>query len=67
MANTVALIGQTVTSEALWATVGNVIPVTLIVTMFALGFYLVRRQLKKVSKARWYVILKGAICSLYSL
>lgn len=52
MANTVALIGQTVTADALWATVGNVIPVTLIVTMFALGFYLVRRQLKKVSKAK---------------
>lgn len=52
MANTIAVIGETVTADALWATVGNVIPVTLIVTMFALGFYLVRRQLKKVSKAK---------------
>lgn len=52
MANTVAIIGETITAGALWETVGTVIPVTLIVTMFALGFYLVRRQLKKVSKAK---------------
>lgn len=52
MANTVAVIGETVTAGALWETVGNVIPVALITTMFALGFYLVRRQLKKVSRAK---------------
>ena len=52
MSNTVAIIGETITANALWETVGTVIPVTLIVTMFALGFYLVRRQLKKVSKAK---------------
>lgn len=52
MSNTISTITSTVTSDALWATVGEVIPVTLVVTMFALGFYLVRRQLKKVSKAK---------------
>ena len=52
MANTIAIIGDTITADALWATVGTVIPVTLVVTLFALGFYLVRRQLKKVSKAK---------------
>lgn len=52
MANTIAIIGETITANALWSTVGTVIPVTLVVTLFALGFYLVRRQLKKVSKAK---------------
>lgn len=52
MENTMSVITSTVTADALWATVAHVIPVTLIVTMFALGFYLVRRQLKKVSKGK---------------
>lgn len=52
MENTVAIIADTVTPTALWGIVGNVVPIALIVTLFALGFYLVRRQLKKVSKGK---------------
>lgn len=52
MTNTVGIINETITSAALWDTVGQVVPIALTVTLFALGFYLVRRQLKKVSKAK---------------
>ena len=52
MTNTVSTITAAVTPEALWGIVANVVPIALIVTLFALGFYLVRRQLKKVSKGK---------------
>lgn len=52
MTNTISVITSTITAEALWGIVGNVIPVALTVTLFALGFYLVRTQLKRVSKAK---------------
>lgn len=52
MTNTVDIISNTITSDALWGTVGQVVPIALTVTLFALGFYLVRRQLKKVSHAK---------------
>lgn len=52
MTNAISTITTTITADALWGQVGNVIPVALTVTLFALGFYLVRRQLKKVSKGK---------------
>lgn len=52
MTNTVTAITGAVNAEALWGIVGNVVPVVLIVTLFALGFYLIRRQMKKVSKGK---------------
>ena len=52
MTNTVTAISSAVTSEALWGIVANIVPIALIVTLFSLGFYLVRRQLKKVAKAK---------------
>lgn len=52
MTNTVSAITAAVTPAALWEIVGNVIPIVLIVTLFSLGFYLVRRQMKKVSKGK---------------
>lgn len=52
MSNTVDIITTTVTPTALWEIVGNVVPVALVVTLFSLGFYLIRRQLKKVAKAK---------------
>lgn len=52
MENTVSVINSTITTAALWQTVGQVVPIALTVTLFALGFYLVRRQLKKVSKGK---------------
>lgn len=52
MANTITAITTAVTPTALWEIVGEVIPLALVVTLFSLGFYLVRRQMKKVSKGK---------------
>lgn len=52
MGAAVNTIAETVTTDALWGNIATIMPIALIVTMFALGFYLVRRQLKKVSKAK---------------
>ena len=52
MTNTIGVITSTITAEALWGAITPVVPFALTVTIFALGFYLVRRQLKKVSKAK---------------
>ena len=52
MGAAVNTIADTITQDALWGQVGAVIPIALTVTLFALGFYLVRRQMKKVSKGK---------------
>lgn len=52
MTNTVSAITTSITSAALWGTVQEVIPIVLITVTFALGFYLVRRQVKKLSKGK---------------
>lgn len=52
MTNTISTITASVTPEALWGIVANIVPLALVVTLFALGFYLVRRQMKKVSKGK---------------
>lgn len=36
----------------LWEIFGNVVPLIAVVTLVALGFYLVRRQIKKMSKMK---------------
>lgn len=36
----------------LWEIFGNVVPLMAVVTLVALGFYLVRRQIKKMSKMK---------------
>lgn len=36
----------------LWGIVGNAVPIIAVTVLFALGFYLVRRAVKKGSKAK---------------
>lgn len=36
----------------LWGVVGNAVPIIAVTVLFALGFYLVRRAVKKGSKAK---------------
>lgn len=36
----------------LWGIVGNAVPIISVTVLFALGFYLVRRAVKKGSKAK---------------
>lgn len=52
MTNAVATMTSTITSDALWGVVGNIMPFTLTVVLFAFGYYLVRRQLQGVSKGK---------------
>ena len=52
MTNTVGIITESITTDALWGTIGTIMPFVVTVTLFALGFYLVRKQLRKVSKAK---------------
>lgn len=43
------------TGEALWGTVSSLIPVIVGVATFALGFYLVRKLVKGMSKGKFKV------------
>lgn len=39
-------------AENLWGTVGSVVPILAISVLFGLGFYLVKRILNKVKRAK---------------
>lgn len=41
-----------VSAENLWGIVGNVVPILAISVLFGLGFYLVKRILNKVKRAK---------------
>lgn len=43
---------STLSAENLWGIVGNIVPVLAISVLFGLGFYLVKRILNKVKKAK---------------
>lgn len=42
----------TLSAENLWAIVGNIVPILGISVLFGLGFYLVKRILNKVKRAK---------------
>lgn len=52
MENAISTLSTTVSSDALWGVFGNTIPYIGVVVLVALGFYLVRRMIKGVSKAK---------------
>lgn len=52
MENTISTITTTLSPAALWEVVGNVMPFAAATTLFALGFYLVRRIMRKAKKAQ---------------
>lgn len=39
-------------TTTLWSTVGSVVPFIITTTLFALGFYLVKRAVNKAKKAK---------------
>lgn len=43
---------STLSGENLWAVVGQAVPIIGVTVLFALGFYLVKRAVKKGSKAK---------------
>lgn len=52
MANAVATLSTTVSSDAMWGVFGQAVPYIGVVVLVALGFYLVRRMIKGASKAK---------------
>lgn len=52
MDNVISTMSTTLSATNLWEIFGKVVPFAAVVTLFALGVYFVRRQMKKVSKAK---------------
>ena len=52
MENAISTLSTTVSSDALWGVFGNCVPYISVVVLVSLGFYLIRRMIKGVSKAR---------------
>lgn len=50
MDEAVTAVTTNITSAGLWEVFAKVMPIVGIVTLASLGFYLIRRQIKKVSK-----------------
>lgn len=52
MNNVVTSIGTAVSADNLWGIVGNIVPILAISVLFGLGFYLVKRIMNKIKKAK---------------
>lgn len=52
MSTVISSLTTTLSANNLWAVVGDAVPLIGVVTLVALGFYLVRRAVKKLSKAK---------------
>lgn len=52
MENVVTSIGTSLSATNLWAVVGDVVPILAISVLFGLGFYLVKRILNKIKRAK---------------
>ena len=52
MENVVSSIGTALSATNLWGIVGEIVPILAISVLFGLGFYLVKRILNKVKKAK---------------
>lgn len=52
MSAVISSLTTTLSAENLWGIVGNIIPILGISVLFGLGFYLVKRILNKVKKAK---------------
>lgn len=52
MGNAVSTLSTTVSSDALWGVFGQAVPYIGVVVLVGLGFYLIRRMIKGVSKGK---------------
>ena len=52
MTAVITSLSTTLSAENLWAIVGNIVPILGISVLFGLGFYLVKRILNKVKRAK---------------
>lgn len=52
MENVVTALTTGLSADAMWSQVGSVVPFLIITTLFALGFYLVKRVINKTKRAK---------------
>lgn len=52
MSTVISSLTTTLSANNLWAVIGDAVPLIGVVTLVALGFYIVRRAVKKLSKAK---------------
>lgn len=52
MTSVISSISTTLSAANLWEIVGNVVPIIGISVLFGLGFYLVKRTLNKMKRAK---------------
>lgn len=52
MASVISSLTSELSAANLWGIVGQAVPLIAVTVLFALGFYLVRRAVKKSSKAK---------------
>lgn len=52
MNSVVTSIGSSLSADNLWGIVGNIVPLLAISVLFGLGFYLVKRIMNKIKKAK---------------
>lgn len=52
MGNVITSIGTAVSADNLWGIVANIVPILAISVLFGLGFYLVKRIMNKIKKAK---------------
>ena len=52
MTNVVTSLTTTLSADVLWGIVGNIVPLLGISVLFGLGFYLVKRIMNKMKKAK---------------
>lgn len=52
MDNVVTSIGTAVSANNLWGIVGSIVPILAISVLFGLGFYLVKRIMNKIKRAK---------------
>lgn len=52
MSAVITSLTTTLSATNLWGVIGDAVPLIGVVTLVALGFYIVRRAVKKLSKAK---------------
>ena len=52
MSDVITSISTSLSSANLWGIVGNVVPILAISVLFGLGFYLVKRIMNKIKRAK---------------
>ena len=52
MSAVITSLTTTLSANNLWGVIGDAVPLIGVVTLVALGFYIVRRAVKKLSKAK---------------